>query len=225
MERSRDALRIATFRPLVLTRRDDVPGCAGSMPDTPRGLPDTGPSAASPLSPRTGFAVPRTDPDADGTRFVDRGGSDGNVALLRAESSAQSADHRGNFFRLPHNGQAGQSDPGSSLRLDAAGSKDKACTEHAGGFDRRKTFPLGITLIKEAIPERHESVEFGLRILTDPGAAPDPVLRLRQDRRIEILCQPEFGNKSGPVTGKNVVEPITKKDPGLEQSGPVMRID
>jgi hypothetical protein len=155
--------------------------------------------------------------------YEPEGSSDRNVTLVRPEFPAQACDHRGNFFRLPPNRPVGQGDPESSQCLDVAGGKGKGRPEHVGGLDRRKTYPLGIPLVKEMIPLRHESVDVGLRILTDPDAAPDPVLRLRQDRRIEILSQPEFEGKPEPVAQKKVAEPFTEKDPRIEQPGPVMR--
>jgi hypothetical protein len=192
MDRSREVLRIATFRTLVLMRKDAAQGEAPCVAYTPPGHPNTG--------------------DRHGT-------------LMRAEFLAQSIDHRGNFFRLPPNGPAGQIDPETSHCFDAAGSSGNGRSEHAGSCDRRKANPLGIPLVKEVIPKGQEQVDVGLRILADPDVAPDPVLRLRQDRRVEILSQAEFGGNPEPVVWKHMAESFTKKDPGREQPGKMVRRD
>lgn len=130
MDRPRDALRIATFQPLSLRRKEECP--------------QAGIVRAS----------------ADG---------DSNVALLRPDCRPQSVDHPGNFFRLPAP-VADQHDAGSA----------------------------------------QSSLDLGLRILALPHAAPDAILRLRQDLRVSILTGSATGPSSGPVTGKEDPESPTR---------------
>jgi hypothetical protein len=74
---------------------------------------------------------------------------------------------------------------------------------------------------KEGTPEENVS----LRIITDPDTAAVPFLRLRQDRRIEILSQAEFSSKPEPVAVQKVQSALMQRDPGIEQPGPVLRME
>jgi hypothetical protein len=74
---------------------------------------------------------------------------------------------------------------------------------------------------KEGVPEEN----FSLRIITDPDIAAVPFLRLRQDRRIEILSQAEFSSKAEPVALQKVQNALMQKDPVIEQPGPVLRME
>ena len=180
MDRSRDVLRMATFSPLILMRKEDggersdthaEPTRSGECEDTREVAGgnyrrDTISKALALLiceDPHEGSLHP-------GAHREEAGDGDGrNVTLIRPDLRPQTLDHRGNFFRLPLHGLTDKNDP------------------------------LAI--------------------------APDPLLRLRQDRRIEILAQSEFGSPPEPVARKKGPEPLTQRDPGREQPGSVFRLD
>lgn len=106
-------LRIATFRPLVLTRRAE-------------------PGAVPPAGPGSGHM---SDPGGPGT-----------------DLRAQALDHRGNFFRLPHNGTMDQNDAESAQGLTGSGCQGQPSEEESHAFDRGKAAPLGILLLKGILP-------------------------------------------------------------------------
>ena len=100
---------------------------------------------------------------------------------------AQPPDHRGNFFRLPHTGMPEKGDADPSLSPGAAGKDDTGTVRPASSVCQGRMHAIGIPLLKDILAEPHGPADAGFRILTDPHAAPDPILRLRQDRRIHIL--------------------------------------
>ena len=111
---------------------------------------------------------------------------------------AQPPDHRGNFFRLPHTGTPDRGDARSLLSHDAAGNDESGTVRPDGSVCQGRMQGIGVPLLRDVLAGPHEPAEAGFRILTDPDAGPDPILRLRQDRRVHILSTLD-GNPSGDV--------------------------
>ena len=99
---------------------------------------------------------------------------------------AQPPDHRGNFFRLPHTGTPDSGDARSSLCPDDSGTEG-GDARAAGTVCQGRPSIIGIPLLRDVLAEPNGTAEAGFHIITDVHDAPDPILRLRQDRRIHIL--------------------------------------
>jgi hypothetical protein len=95
---------------------------------------------------------------------------------------------------------------------------------HQRGGLRIAVFRLN-PLTRKADMEMVSPENSGLRFLTHPNAPPGPVLRLRQDRRIEILSLSECSSKPEPVMGQNIPGSFAPQDPPGEHPGPERQKD
>lgn len=139
-----------------------------------------------------------------------------NGTLLRSEFRFQAADHRGHFFRLPHHGAVDKGNTEPAGDSDVAGNKCASRPEDVRNLDAGKANALGVPLINEVVPQRHESLNVGLRVLTDPDVAPGLAGRLRQDRRIQILAGAGHVRGPGSVPRPELPEVVTQKDPPVK---------
>lgn len=214
MDRSRDVLKIATFRPLVLTRKNEGPGTGPAAGVAPPPVHNTGLQHAGPLLQRTGSANPWTDPGAEPAGFGEyrdkgctgigsslRDGVDQGLALVIRKDAQAEADHPGVH---QHEAESGSDSHGPLMRTESFTQS----TDHRGNFFR-------LPLIEEVIPRRHESLHAGLRVLTDPNITPGLAGRIRQDRRIQILAQAEFARGPEPVPQEELPGSATRKDPPM----------
>ena len=209
MDRSRDVLKIATFRPLVLTRKNEGPGTGPAAGVAPLPVHTTGLQHASPLFQRTGSAMPWTDPGAERAGFGEdrdkgcagigsgiRDGVDQGLALVISKALPVEAGHPGAH---QHEAESGNESHVPILRTESFTQS----TDHRGNFFR--------------LPH-HGAVDgsdpgSSLRVLTDPNITPGLAGRIKQDRRIQILAQAEFGRGPEPVPQQELPGSAARKDP------------
>ena len=211
MDRSREVLKIATFRPLVLTRKNEGPGTLPAAGVAPPPVQNAGLQPASTLLQRTGSAIPWTDPGAERAGFSElkdkrcacigsspRDGIGQGLALVNSKDAQVEANHPG-----VHHREAGC---GSDSHVPLMRTESiPQSIDHRGNFFRLPDHGAG----DKSDPGST------LRVLTDPNITPSLAGRIRQDRRIQILAQAEFGRGPEPVPQQELPKCVPRKDPPM----------